>query len=320
MPKVDQMKNSLIRYNLAVMLAIVVGVATVLTRGLFLQPGNLLVVAARASVVGLIALGQSLVIISGGFDLSVGSLLLVTITLIATFKSTLGLVAASLLGIASAASFGVLNGLMITQLSLPPFIVTLGMMSIARSVAWMTIAGKDIRVYEYKNIISPIFDFFDQGTTLFPIIVFLLTSVCIGVFLHRSKIGRYIFAVGANERTAIASGVPVKRVKILVYMISGLLSGVAAITYLYRVPAATPGAGEEFLLPSLAGPIVGGVYLYGGEGTIPGVVVGVLILEIISNLLTVAGFPPLAHKAILGAIIVVIALFQQWARRSEVWR
>ena len=313
---IKRFKVYLQKYNLLFMFTIVLIISIVMTKGLFMRPNNLIMLISRASVFGIIALGQAIVIISGGFDLSVGSLVAVAITVIASITVEGNLLLATIFGILIASGLGSINGLIIAKTRIPPFIVTLGMMSIARSVSWLVIAGKDIVLYEYKDLIQPLFSNIPMGANIFPIIIFIFCSLAIFLILHRSRLGRYFYSIGGNEKTAIASGVPVVRMKILVYTISGFFCSIAAIVYLYRICGASPAIGEEFLLQSIASATIGGVYMYGGEGNVGGVLIGIFILASITNVLNIAGFPPVIHKAVLGGIILIVVLLQRWLKKE----
>ncbi|MCP4402145.1 MAG: ABC transporter permease [bacterium] len=255
--------------------------------------------------------------IGGGFDLSVGSLIAVAISLISIAEPALGLWTACLAAVLATTCLGSLSGLLVAHTKIPPFIVTLGMLSVVKSFSWILVAGKqNIMVKGLKESISPLFSWVPMGVNVFPILVLMLGGVCTGLLLHRTSIGRYIYAVGGNEKAAIASGLPVKKVKVFVYAVSGFLCGIGAMVYLYRNISASPGTGEEFLLQTFAATMIGGVYMYGGEGTIFGILVGIISLSSITSVLTVAGVPPVVHKAVLGAIVLGVVLLQRWLKEE----
>jgi ribose/xylose/arabinose/galactoside ABC-type transport system permease subunit len=311
------LKRRLQRYNQVFMLGAVVVIAIIMTKGIFLRPSNLMVIVAGASVFGLLSLGQGLVVISGGFDLSVGSLIAFAISWISMAEPNLGLFPACISAIVVTTGLGSLNGLLAAHTNIPPFIITLGMLSVAKSFSWMLMAGKlIIMVKGIKEFIQPLFAWMPMGVNAFPVLILGLGSVFTGLLLHRTVIGRYIYAIGGNEKAALASGLPVKTVKIFVYTVSGFLCGIGANVYLYRNSSASPGSGEEFLLQTFAATMVGGVYMYGGEGTIFGILVGIFSLASITSVLTVAGVAPVAHKAVLGVIILGVVLLQRWLKEE----
>ena len=308
-------KASLQRYNQLFLLVAALVIATVISHGVFMRPANLTVVTASAAAFGLVSFGQALVVIGGGFDLAVGSLVAMSISAIVFFRSDFGIVGGTIGALASATVAGLISGIFVSRTKIPPFIVTLGMLSVANSMSWILAAGQPITVPEYNDAISPLFDSLPLGENVFPIIVLIVGFLATFLLLHRSKWGRYIYAIGDNEAAARIAGVPVMRTKLLCYGLSGLLCAVGAIIYLYQNISATPGEGADYLLLSFAATILGGVYMYGGEGTIPGVLVGVICLASITSALTIAGVPPSIYQGVLGIIVLAVVLFQARIRR-----
>jgi len=308
-------KASLQRYNQLFLLVAVLVIATVISRGVFIRPTNLILVAASAAAFGLVSFGQALVVIGGGFDLAVGSLVAMSISSIVFFRADFGIVGGTVGALAAATVAGLVSGLFVSRTKIPPFIVTLGMLSVADSMSWILAAGQPITVPEYNDAISPLFDSLPLGQNVFPIIVLIVGFVATSLILHWSKWGRYIYAIGDNEPAARIAGVPVTRTKLLCYGLSGLLCALGAIIYLYQNISATPGEGADYLLLSFAATILGGVYMYGGEGTIPGVLVGVICLASITSALTIAGVPPSIYQGVLGIIVLAVVLFQARLRR-----
>lgn len=308
-------KASLRRYNQLFLLVAVLIIATIISRGVFMRPANLMVVTASAAAFGLVSFGQALVVIGGGFDLAVGSLVAMSISAIVFFRSDFGIVGGTLAALAAVTVAGLISGIFVSRTKIPPFIVTLGMLSVADSMSWILAAGQPITVPEYNDAISPLFESLPLGENVFPIIVLIVGFVATSLLLHRSKWGRYIYAIGDNEAAARIAGVPVMRTKLLCYGLSGLLCAVGAIIYLYQNISATPGEGADYLLLSFAATILGGVYMYGGEGTIPGVLVGVICLASITSALTIAGVPPSIYQGVLGVIVLAVVLFQARIRR-----
>jgi ribose/xylose/arabinose/galactoside ABC-type transport system permease subunit len=308
-------KASLRRYNQLFLLVAVLIIATVISRGVFVRPANLMVVTASAAAFGLVSFGQALVVIGGGFDLAVGSLVAMSISAIVFFRSDFGIVGGTVAALAAVTVAGLISGVFVSRTKIPPFIVTLGMLSVADSMSWILAAGQPITVPEYNDAISPLFESLPLGDNIFPIIVLIVGFIATSLLLHRSKWGRYIYAIGDNEAAARIAGVPVMRTKLLCYGLSGLLCAVGAIIYLYQNISATPGEGADYLLLSFAATILGGVYMYGGEGTIPGVLVGVICLASITSALTIAGVPPSIYQGVLGIIVLAVVLFQARIRR-----
>jgi ribose/xylose/arabinose/galactoside ABC-type transport system permease subunit len=310
------LKRALQRYSQLIMLVIVLVISVAMTGGTFFRPSSLLVVLASASVFGLLSLGQGLVVISGGFDLAVGSLISFAISLIVTLKPLIGLVPTTVIALVATTLLGLVSGAMISKTRIPPFIVTLGMMSIVSSLAWILIMGQYIKLKDYHDAILPLFAWIPMGVNLFPIVALLIVALAMAVLVHRTNFGRYVYGIGSNEKAAIASGIKVVRTKIIVYGISAFLCGIGAIVFLYHYTTATPGTGEEYLLLTFASTMIGGVYMYGGEGTVGGVLIGILILATLKHVLTVAGVPPTMHAAILGGIVLGVVLLQRWLKAN----
>jgi ribose/xylose/arabinose/galactoside ABC-type transport system permease subunit len=308
-------KASLRRYNQLFLLVAVLIIATVISRGVFVRPANLMVVTASAAAFGLVSFGQALVVIGGGFDLAVGSLVAMSISAIVFFRSDVGIVGGTVAALVAVTVAGLISGIFVSRTKIPPFIVTLGMLSVADSMSWILAAGQPITVPEYNDAISPLFESLPLGENIFPIIVLIVGFVATSLLLHRSKWGRYIYAIGDNEAAARIVGVPVMGTKLLCYGLSGLLCALGAIIYLYQNISATAGEGADYLLLSFAATILGGVYMYGGEGTIPGVLVGVICLASTTSALTIAGVPPSIYQGVLGFIVLAVVLFQARIRR-----
>jgi inositol transport system permease protein len=260
-------KASLRRNQLFLLVAVLI-IATVISHGVFMRPANLMVVTASAAAFGLVSFGQALVVIGGGFDLAVGSLVAMSISAIVFFRSDFGIVGGTVAALAAVTVAGLISGMVVSQTKIPPFIVTLGMLSVADSMSWILAAGQPITVPEYNDAISPLFESLPLGENIFPIIVLVVGFVATSLLLHRSKWGRYIYAIGDNEAAARIAGVPVTRTKLLCYGLSGLCA-VGAIIYLYQNISATPGEGADYLLLSFAATILGGVYMYGAREPSP---------------------------------------------------
>jgi ribose transport system permease protein len=314
--KPTHIKRHLQRYSQLLMLLVVMAIAITMTKGSFLRPSSLLVILASAAVFGLLSLGQGVVVISGGFDLAVGSLISFAISLTVTLKPLIGLLPTTVVVLAATTLLGMFSGLLIGKTRIPPFIVTLGMLSIVASIAWILIMGQYIKLKDYHDVLLPLFAWIPMGVNLFPIVALVICGLVVAIVMRRTNFGRYVYAIGSNERAAIASGIRVVRTKVAVYGISGLLCGLGAIVYLYHYTTATPGTGEEYLLLTFAATMIGGIYMYGGEGTIGGVLIGIIILATLKHVLTVAGVPPTMHAAILGGIVLAVVLFQRWLKQG----
>ncbi len=286
----------------------------------FLQVQNILNILRQVSYTGIIALGMTYVIISGGIDLSVGS--------VAAFAGAVGIIAlnfflpivgneyiAVALGITVAlvvgALSGALNGFMITRGRIAPFIVTLGTMAIFRSLSLFVGNAGEVR----SN--SNLFGNFGMNSILFipvPVFVMLVLAAILSVVLNQTRYGRYLCAVGSNARVATYSAINVDRIKFLAYTLTGFLVGVSAVLLSSRFNAvSTANMGMFFELDAIAAVIIGGTPMTGGRGTVWGTVIGAIILGIINNMLNMLGVSPYLQGTVKG-IVIIGAVYMQRQR------
>jgi ribose transport system permease protein len=287
----------------------------------FLNPNNLLNILRNTSTVGAIALGMTFVIIAGGIDLSSGPVLATSGAVLILLQRMVNqdgtpavpLAVAVLACLAVATGFGFLNGIIITKAKLPPFIVTLAVGIIARSVVMYFCRGATIMG---NNI--PQFTGIGNGALLgvpIPFIIVVVIAIVFHIFLTRTKFGTYVFAVGGNENAALYSGIKVNRIRIATYMIVGLCTGVAATIEMSRmaaVAAATSGSQYEF--EAITAVIVGGTSLAGGKGRLVGTIVGFIILGIVNNMMIMLNISPYLSGAVKGAVILFAVLMQRRER------
>ena len=272
----------------------------------FLTFSNLINVAQQTSINAIIAVGLTFVIISGGIDLSVGS--------IVAFS---GVVMASLLsrdvpwpfaiaaGLATGLGSGLLNGLLISLGRLPPFIATLGMMSMARGGALLYTEGRPISGFGEG------FRWLATGEVLFvpvPVLVMGAVYLVAHFILRRTPFGRYVFAIGGNEEAALLSGVKVRLHKTMVYGVCGLLSGLAATVLTARLNSAQPIAGINYELDAIAATVIGGTSLMGGQGSVIGTLIGALIMGVLRNGLNLLGVSSFVQQVVIGAVIILAVL------------
>lgn len=275
------------------------------------------------SSVGIIALGMTFVIISGGIDLAVGSTLVavgaITMTLIDAanggWLGAIGLtcapayIVAILISVAAGIIFGGLNGLMVTAGKIPPFIATLGAMKILRSVTQQFMQSSSPKVPTGFQQIARV----KVGGQMFmPILYWLLIALVLYIVSKKTVFGRHVFAVGSNEKTSRLSGINVNRVKLGVYALMGAVVAIAAVLQVSRIGAMDPAnAGSGYELDSIAAVIVGGTSMSGGKGSVVGTVFGMLIIAVMNNLLNLLGVPPFLREAFKGAIIIAAVLLQR---------
>jgi len=272
----------------------------------FLTISNLLNVAQQTTIVAIIAVGMTFVIITAGIDLSVGSMLAFSGVVMATLLVRgVPVPVALLVAIATGLIGGALNGLLITMGRLPPFIATLGMMSIARGAALVFTEGRPVSGF------SDGFRKIAVGEVLgipAPIIIMLVIYAVAHFVLTRTKLGRYTYAIGGNEEAAILSGVNVRLYKTLVYGLCGALSGLAAIILTARLNSAQPIAGMMYELDAIAATVIGGTSLTGGEGTVIGTLIGALIIGVLRNGLNLLDISSFVQQIVIGAVIVIAVL------------
>ena len=285
----------------------------------FRSVDNLLNDSRNLSFVGIVVLGQAMVMITGGIDLSVGSVWGLSAVSSAAFMAQGWPVPlACLASLAIAAAVGLFNGFCVTKLRMPPFVPTLATMSIARAFALIITRGKAIDGFR------PDGDWFfalGGGDTFGlpnPFIVFVVLSVLVGVVLTRSVYGRQLYAVGGNERAARLTGLDVDRLKISVYVISSLLAGLAGIVEVSYLSSGISNEGLGKELSVIAAAVIGGTNLNGGEGTVIGIFVGAVILEVLRNGLVLLGTDAYWQGVFVGSVIVFAVFIDQL--RKGVWR
>ena len=285
----------------------------------FVRAANFRSVATQSVIVALGALGMTLVIISGGIDLSAASNIALSgvITAYAVNQGLPPLLAVAL-GVLTGALVGWVNGLLITRLRLVPFIITLGMMGIARGVAkWMAGNQKIDAPLTWVNDLmakSPRPSWLLLAPGIWIVILF---AVALAVLLKYTVFGRHIFAVGSNEATARLCGIRTDRVKVLVYGISGLFCGLSGVMEFSRLTVGDPTVAVGLELDIIAAVVIGGGSLSGGEGSILGTMVGVLIMSFLRNGCTMMGWPNYIQEIIIGVIIVVAVSLDQVRHRRE---
>lgn len=306
-----------------VLLAAVLAVLamSVLTRT-FATPGNLFNVTRNFAFVAIVAIGMTAVIISGGIDLSVGSTILIsamttTVIMHAGLPITLAFPAA----MAASLLVGAINGTLIAIAGMPPFVVTLGMMSIARSIGM--VMSNNALIYEFGPDQPILFALGGGSVTLFalpipnPVIVMVLLAIITALMLHWTRWGRYLFAIGGNERAAVLTGVPVKSVKVSVYMFVSFCAGITGFLEAGWLGSVTTGLGTGMELTVIAATVIGGANLAGGSGTALGAVIGASLIEIIRNSLTLLGISTFWQGTFVGGFIILAVAFDR-LRNKEV--
>jgi ribose/xylose/arabinose/galactoside ABC-type transport system permease subunit len=256
---------------------------------------------------------MTFVIITGGIDLSVGSVLAFAGVVMAdVLHRDVPLPVALAVALGTGLFCGLVNGALITVGRLPPFIATLGMMSVARGTALMFTEGRPVSGFSggFRSLAT--------GEVLgVPVSVVIMVGVYVvaHLVLTRTKLGRYTYAIGGNEEAALLSGVNVRAYKAAVYGISGMLSGLAAVILTARLNSAQPIAGMMYELDAIAATVIGGTSLLGGEGTVVGTLIGALIMAVLRNGLNILGVSSFVQQVVIGSVIIAAVLVDMWLKR-----
>jgi ribose transport system permease protein len=281
----------------------------------FLTLSNLLNVAEQTSINAVVAVGMTFVILSAGIDLSVGSIVAVAgVVLGSALQSGQPIVLAIALSLATGLACGLGNGLLISWGGLPPFIVTLGTMSIARGAALLFTEGRPISGF------NATFRLLATGRVGFvpaPVIVTAVIYLIAQFVLTRTTFGRYVYAIGGNEEATRLSGVSIRFHKTMIYGVSGLTSALAAVILTARLNSAQPIAGMMYELDAIAATVIGGTSLMGGDGTLGGTLVGALIMGVLRNGLNLLGVSSFLQQIVIGGVIVVAVLLDTVLKRKN---
>jgi len=289
---------------------IIIFIASSIMNPRFLDINNQLNILMQVSIIGIVALGMTVVMLSGGIDLSVGSVLalvgvMTVLALNASGSILIGIFTALVVG-----SFaGFLNGLMVAKGRIASFIATLGMMAAARSIALYIAEGGSVsgEVNGFTAIANNDLWIFD-----YPVIIFFVMTALVYILMHKTRFGRYVYALGSNEKAAMLSAIRVDRIKIAVYSLAGLLVSVAAIIETSRLNSiSSSSSGVQYELDAIAAVIIGGTRMTGGRGKIIGTLFGVLILGILNNMMNLMNVSPYLQGFVKGLIIIIAVVFQK---------
>ena len=282
----------------------------------FLTVSNLLNVAQQTAINAIVAAGMTFVIISGGIDLSVGSIVALSGVVLGSLlhldQGSVGLALLAALAVGTAC--GLLNGVLISVGRLPAFIATLGMMSVARGAALVFTEGRPVSGFDEG------FRWIATGSIGFvpaPVALMLVVYALAHLVLTRTTFGRYVYAIGGNEEATRLSGVAVQFHKTVIYGVSGLLSAVAAIALTARLNSAQPIAGMMYELDAIAAVVIGGTSLMGGEGSLRGTLVGALIMGVLRNGLNLLGVSSFLQQIVIGGVIVGAVLVDTILKRQR---
>lgn len=290
----------------------------------FLSYENMLIILRQVSINGILAIGMTFVIITAGVDLSVGSVLALAGIVAARFATSnsglkigdtadavfIPFIIALTIGIIC----GYINGAILSKFRIQPFIVTMGMLSAARGITLLTTDGNPVS--QLNSDLRWLGNGYVLGIPA-PVIIFVLIFILSWIVLNKTTFGRYVFAVGGNEKSARTSGINVDRVKIIVYTISGALAGIAGLILTARTGSAQTNAGAAYELDAIAAVVIGGTSMAGGIGTLVGTLFGVLIIGVMNNSLDLLGVTSYYQQVIKGAIIVIAVLLDPSRKSSK---
>lgn len=301
------------QYPLFILLALVVA-ATILSNA-FLTSRNLTNLALQLSVIGIVTLAQLLVVISGGIDISVGAVLGLAAVLSAGINSGSNVFLALLVAVVVGAALGAINGSLIAFRGINPFIVTLGMLALARGLVYAYTEGAPIT--PTSESFAALGSASILGIPVLPL-CWLGFIILIAFLLYRTVFGRRVYAVGSNPRAAFSSGVPVGSTLLAVYIIAGILAGIGGFLLTSRIGAGTPTAGTNFELDAIAAVVIGGARLNGGHGKVFGAVVGTIIFGVITNVLVLLNVSTFFQSAFKGALILLAVLLATAGQKKKV--
>ncbi len=306
--KNPNLKQIIKNYGIVIAFFIICAILAILSP-VFLSPINMLNVFRQTSIYGIMAVGMTFVILTGGIDLSVGALLAISGVICAgMIKAGFGLFPVFIITLLIGFLFGLINGLIITVGKITPFVVTLGMMSIARGLT--LIYSKGYPISGFDKSFRQIGGGYVMGIPI-PSIIFLFTVVLAWIVLTQTRLGRYTYAIGGNEETVRLSGINVAFFKTIIYAISGLTAAISAIILTSRLNSAEPIAGTGFELDVIAAVVIGGTSLQGGRGSIWGTFIGALMIGVINNGMNLLGISAYFQLVVKGSIIIGAVLLDR---------
>lgn len=293
-------------------LIILMAVITIINSN-FLTANNLLNLLLQVTSNALIAFGMTFVILTGGIDLSVGSILALSSALTAgLLGSGMPVTLAILISLILGCLLGMMNGLLISYGKLAPFIVTLATMTIFRGATLVYTNGNPIT----KGLSDTfLFQFLGQGYIVgipFPVIIMFIVFIVLYVLLHKTAFGKSVYAIGGNEKAAYISGVKLNKVKIIIYSISGMMASISGLIITSRLSSAQPTAGASYEMDAIAAVVLGGTSLSGGKGRILGTLIGALIIGVLNNGLNIIGVSAFWQQVVKGVVILIAVLIDRF--------
>lgn len=310
-------KELLLKYN-AILILVVLIIASAFLSPVFLTANNIFNILRQNTAILLISLGMLFVVLTGGIDLSVGSIaavggMMLSQTLVLwNFSSLLGLVVSIVITLFVGTLLGAISGILVSYLKMAPFVVTLAMMTIGRGIAYLITNGQPVRWSEMTTGVEIMLDFGSETLLGVPYPVILAVVACV-IFVFISKYtvtGRLIIAIGSNQSAVTLAGINSQKYKFLVYAISGFMSALGGIVMTCRSGTGTPMSGDGYELDAIAACVIGGASLSGGKGTVGNTIIGVLVLGLITNVMNLMSIPAYPQQIIKGIIILFAVLVQ----------
>jgi fructose transport system permease protein len=302
-------------------LLLVAFVAFFIATPTFLTANSMGILLQQTAVVAALAVGQTLVILTAGIDLSVGAIMVLSMMVMASLARDDGMpgILALVIGVVLATVAGLLNGLLVTRINLPPFIVTLGTLSIFTAIALLYSGGESIQADHLPRLLNFLGEGFGIGgiRLTWGIVVVILIYIVMGFVLSQTAWGRYVYAVGDDAESARLSGVPSKRILLVVYTVAGLIYGLAAWILIGRAGAATPNAAPDANLASITAVVIGGTSLFGGRGRLVGTLIGALIVQTFAFGLSQLGVDQQWRVLATGILVIVAVAIDQWIRKVK---
>lgn len=309
-----KIQNYLLDYGIVLVLVVLLILFSLLSDR-FLSAGTMFTIMRQVSITGIISVGMTFVMLTGGIDLSVGAVAgLCSVIAAVLMVNGMPVLAACALCLAFAAVCGIANGICVNIFNLPPLIATLATMTALRGVAYLMSNG--VPVYGFPAVVKS----FAQGSIWsvpYPVILMLLTFALGAFVLSRTRLGRYVYGVGGNEEASRLSGINVRRLKYTVYVISGVLAGIAGLVLLSRTNSGQPSAGSGYEMDAITAVVLGGVLITGGKGNIWLVIVGVLIMGTLSTGMVMNNVNDYVQQVIKGFVLIGGVAFAQFSQKVK---
>jgi inositol transport system permease protein len=313
-PSRERINTWVRKYFIVLIFIGMMALLAILTGGKFLGGQNLINTVRQSCIYGILGIGVMVVIISGGIDLSIGSILGLAAVVSASLAQQADwsqklypgfnppVLVPFLVALTVGVVCGLVNGALIAGFRIPPFIATLGMMTAARGLTFTYTNGRPV------SSLTPEYDFFGQATILgvpMPIIVLGVVAIVAHVMLNNTRFGRHVYAVGGNEQAAVVSGINLTRTKLGIYAFAGLLAGLSGMVLAARIDSGQPGLGQGFELQAITAAVIGGTSFTGGIGTVWGTIIGALIIGVLNNGMDLLNVSPFSVPIVQGLVIVI---------------